>query len=359
MQINNEKLYYVGGFVRDEILGLQSVDIDYCYEGNAIEFAKNMQIIRTNPDFGTIRVVLDGQEVDIASTRIEIYPKSGHLPVVKKLGCPLLEDLKRRDFTINALAKNTVTGEIIDYFNGLEDIKNKKLRVLHNLSFIDDPTRIVRGLKFSVRFGFELDNSTKKLQDLYLSNINYDISYHRLKKELKETFSLNNDEAFDKFINQGIYRLLGENQLIPRVEHNIGELNVQFGSKYPYMVYLGLFDLSRFELTYEEKEIIVNFERIKSSIPKDNISTCNLFNKVPLESILLYAISVNYEVAINYLTNLAKVEIATKGDDLLKLGIKQGPVYKEIFDYLLACKLDNPNLTKDDEISMVKRRFGL
>ncbi len=359
MQINNEKLYYVGGFVRDEILGLQSVDIDYCYEGNAIEFAKNMQIIRTNPDFGTVRVVLDGQEVDIASTRIEIYPKSGHLPVVKTLGCTLFEDLKRRDFTINALAKNTVTGEIIDYFNGLEDIKNKKLRVLHNLSFIDDPTRIVRGLKFSVRFGFELDDTTKKLQDLYLSNINYDISYYRLKKELKETFSLNNDKAFDKFINQGIYKLLGEKQSISRIKYNIGELNLQFGSRYPYMVYLGLFDLSRFELTYEEKEIIVNFERIKSSMPEDNISTYNLFNKVPLESILLYAISVNYEVAINYLTNLAKVEIATKGDDLLKLGIKQGPIYKEIFDYLLACKLENSSLTKDDEISMVKRRFGL
>ena len=85
---------------------------------------------------------VDGREVDFASTRSESYPKKGHLPVVSNIGCALKDDLKRRDFTINAMAKRTTDGEVIDIFSGKEDIKAKKIRVLHNESFIDDPTRI-------------------------------------------------------------------------------------------------------------------------------------------------------------------------------------------------------------------------
>ena len=103
------------------------------------------------------------------------------------------------------MAKNTLNGELVDYFNGLEDLKNKTLRILHDNSFKDDPTRIIRGLKFAVRFGFKLDSQTQKLQEQYLENINYDISYHRLKKELKETFNLNKQIALDMFINQKMY----------------------------------------------------------------------------------------------------------------------------------------------------------
>ena len=186
MKIKDKKLYYVGGVVRDQLLGLDSRDVDYCYEGNAIVFAKGLNVIKENSDFGTVRVLMHDKYIDIASTRTEFYPKSGHLPEIDKIGCSLAEDLKRRDFTINALAKNTFTDEIIDFFGGINDIKNKKLKVLHDNSFIDDPTRIVRGLKFAIRFNFELDEYTQNLQNKYLENINYDMSYHRIKKELKE-----------------------------------------------------------------------------------------------------------------------------------------------------------------------------
>ena len=219
MLIKDKNLYYIGGVVRDELIGAKSFDTDFCYEGNAVEFAKNsgLNIIKTNPDFGTVRVVLDGKEIDIASTREETYPRKGHLPKVANIGCPLADDLKRRDFTINALAKRTTDGEIVDKFNGLKDIENKTLRILHPYSFIDDPTRIIRGLKFSVRFGFELSEETKRLQDEYLNNINYDMSYHRIRKELIETFSLNSAEAFDKFVEQKIYKLLGSNVNLQKI----------------------------------------------------------------------------------------------------------------------------------------------
>ena len=216
----DEKLYYVGGVVRDELINAKSIDTDFCFEGNAINFAKekNLNIIKTNPDFGTVRVEINGKEIDIASTRTESYPKKGHLPMVENLGCPLIDDLKRRDFTINAMAKRTTDNKLIDYINGIDDINKKKLRVLHKDSFIDDPTRIIRGLKFAVRFNFELSSETKELQDEYLSNINYDMSYHRIKKELIETFNLNSAKAFDRFIDEKIYKLLGENITVPAIK---------------------------------------------------------------------------------------------------------------------------------------------
>lgn len=357
MQIKDKNLYYVGGVVRDEILGLESLDTDFCYEGNAIEFAQGMNITKTNLDFGTVRVETSFGEIDIASTRTEIYPKAGHLPIIEKIGCSLVEDLKRRDFTINAMAKNTLTGEIIDQFNGLEDIKNKKIRVLHNDSFIEDPSRIIRALKFSVRFGFELEQNTKKLQDEYLENINYDLSFHRLKKELKETFNLNRWEAITIFIEQKIYRLLGKNQVKPQIKYDISKLIEKYSPNHIYMVYLGLFDLSNFELTSEESDIINGYRKINNQTPKNDIETYNLFSQVPLESILLYAATVNSDSVINYLENLANIKININGNDLIKLGFKQGKIFNDIFEYIRAEKIKNPSLTKDDEIKIVKEEF--
>lgn len=281
MTLKDKNLYYVGGVVRDEMLGIPSVDTDYCYEGNALEFAKNLNIIKTNPDFGTVRVDFNGNEIDIASTRTEVYPKKGHLPVVSNIGCSLKDDMKRRDFTINAMAKRTTDNEIIDYFNGKADIQNKLLRVLHDESFSDDPTRIVRALKFSVRFGFKLEQKTEKLQKEYLNNINYDMSWHRLKKELKETFNLNKYEAFEKFVSQGIYKLLGEVQDVPKLDKSIEKIISETKCEHVWLVYLGFFDLSNLELTRAERRVLEWFDRLKNQAPTNN---------TPVESILMHRV---------------------------------------------------------------------
>ena len=279
--LQESNLYYVGGVVRDEILGVPSFDTDYCYEGNAIEFAKNqgLNIIKENPAFGTVRVLYEGKEIDIASTRCETYPRKGHLPQVEKIGCPLAEDVKRRDFTINAIAKRTTDGEIIDFTGGVKDIEAKKLRVLHDKSFIDDPTRIVRGLKFAVRFGFELDEKTKKLQEEYLSNVNYDMSYHRLKKELVETFSLNRQEALDRFVVQGIYKLLSPDCEDVEINTNIESLIKENPVNTVWIVYMGLFNLKNLELTRAEKKILDWAERLRQGDSPNN--------NTPKESILI------------------------------------------------------------------------
>jgi len=356
---NSNKLFYIGGIVRDELLGREPFDVDITYVGNAIEYCSKFgEVIQENPDFGTVRVNVKGKEVDFASTRSEIYPQKGHLPVVDKIGCSLKEDVLRRDFTINALAKSVTTGEIIDYVGGLEDLKNKKLKVLHDNSFIDDPTRIIRGLKFSVRFGFELDEHTKKLQDEYLSNINYDMSYKRVKKELIETFNLNSQYAFEKFINEKIYKLVTPNEVkLPKI--NIENLINRYSTLQPFncstniwLVYVGVLgDLSRLPLTKIEQKIL---DDVPKSEPKTDFEIYKMFENLNIESILLYGILKNEKIARHYLDDLRQIKIETTGKDLQKMGIEPSPKYQKIFDKILKEKLKNPLMTKEDEMKLLK-----
>lgn len=406
---NSNKLYYIGGVVRDELLSKKSFDIDITYVGNAIEYCSKFgEVIQENPDFGTVRVrvtphlvalllsspargekdsLLSSIEVDFASTRSESYPKKGHLPVVEKIGCSLKEDVMRRDFTINALAKSVTTGEIIDYVGGLEDIKNKKLRVLYDESFIDDPTRIIRGLKFSVRFGFELDEHTKKLQDEYLSNINYDMSYKRVKKELIETFcphiirhserieeSQKNEilrlkpqydgmyqKAFEKFINEKIYKLVTPNDVeLPKI--NIEELIYKYSTIQPFnhstnkwLVYVGVLgDLSRLPLTKIEQKI---FDDVPPKELKTDFEIYKAFEDKHIETVLLYAILYDEKIARHYLDDLRHIKIETTGEDLKQLGIEPSPKYQEIFDEILKEKLVNPNISKNEELNYIKNNL--
>ena len=346
-------MFYIGGVVRDELLGRKSFDVDITYVGNAIEYcSKYGEVIQENPDFGTVRVNVHGKEVDFASTRSESYPKKGHLPVVEKIGCSLKEDVMRRDFTINALAKSVATGEIVDYTGGLEDLKNKKLKVLHDESFIDDPTRIIRGLKFSIRFGFDLDMHTRKLQEEYLANINYDMSYKRVKKELIETFNLNSQEAFERFINENIYKLVTENDVkIPEI--NIEKLINDYKPEYVWIVYAGaLKDLSKLPLTKIEQKTLAE---VPNKILNNDFEIYKAFENVRLETVLLYGILYDEKIARHYLDDLKQIKISVTGNDLLNLGIKPSPKYSQIFDEVLRRKLENPQLTKEDELTLLEK----
>lgn len=351
----SNKLFYIGGVVRDELLGRKSFDVDITYVGNAIEYCSKFgEVIQENSDFGTVRVNVDGSEVDFASTRSESYPKKGHLPVVEKIGCSLKEDVMRRDFTINALAKSVTTGEIVDYTGGLEDLKNKQLKVLHDESFIDDPTRIIRGLKFSIRFGFDLAEHTRKLQEEYLANINYDMSYKRVKKELIETFNLNSQEAFERFINENIYKLVTENDVkIPEI--NIEKLINDYKPEYVWLVYAGaLKDLSKLPLTKIEQKIL---DEVPNKILNNDFEIYKAFENVRLETVLLYGVLYDEKIARHYLDDLKQIKISVTGNDLLNLGIKPSPKYSQIFDEVLRRKLENSKLTKEDEIKIINHLF--
>lgn len=372
---NSDKLYYIGGVVRDKLLGVKSFDVDITFEGNAIEHCSQFgEVIQENPDFGTVRVKINPHPnfclsrkdeilpspigrgefvVDFASTRSEIYPQKGHLPVVSKIGCSLKEDVMRRDFTVNALAMRVSDGEIIDYVNGQEDLKNKLLRVLHDESFIDDPTRIIRGLKFRVRFGFDLEENTRKLQEEYLKNINYDMSFKRVKKELIETFNLNSQRAFELFVNEGIYKLVSPAEFeLPNV--NIEELIKNYPVDNIWLVYVGLLpDLSNIELTKTERKILDDARQIGEL--KSDFEIYKAFDGLAIESVLLYGIMLDLSAAKRYLDDLRHIKISVTGDDLLTLGIQPSPKYQEIFDKILKAKLQNPNITKEDELNLIKK----
>lgn len=361
MNLKDKNLYYIGGIVRDELLGKKSFDIDLTYVGNAIEYAKaidNAEILRINEPFGTVKIQMAGEEIDIASTRDETYPQKGHLPQVKNIGCSLKEDVLRRDFTINAMAKSTLTGEIVDYTGGLEDIKTKTLRVLHDNSFIDDPTRIVRGLKFAVRFGFKLDEHTQRLQNEYLNNINYDMSLKRLQKELKETFDLNSQIAFEKFVEQRIYKLITPKDFqLPTT--NFEELINRYQPENIWIIYAGLIpDIENLPLTKIEKQIIENYNDLQTKTYNSDIEIYKNFANTRLEAVIMYA-SKNYTAVKKYLDDLKKIKLEITGEDIQALGIKPSAKFQKCFDYIIEEKIKNPKITKNEEISLAKQYFKI
>jgi len=159
-----EPVYLVGGAVRDLLLGRPRADVDLVVLGDAGELAGRLGGASAEHDrFGTVKVEVEGHEVDIATARTETYPHPGALPEVTP-AASVEADLDRRDFTINAMAV-PLAGEVrlIDPHGGREDLERGLLRVLHEGSFVDDPTRAIRAARYASRFGFALEPEADRL----------------------------------------------------------------------------------------------------------------------------------------------------------------------------------------------------
>ena len=187
-----EGVYLVGGTVRDILLGEQSFDVDIAVEGDAIELAKALAEaldgrVRPHEKFGTAVVLYgDGGRIDVVTTRTEFYDAPAALPTVEH--ATIREDLFRRDFTINGMAvslKGDDLGRLVDPFGGRADLEAGVIRVLHNLSFIDDPTRIFRAIRYENRYGFRMDEHTARLARSCIEmGLVGDLSSARLRDEL-------------------------------------------------------------------------------------------------------------------------------------------------------------------------------
>jgi tRNA nucleotidyltransferase (CCA-adding enzyme) len=189
-------VYLVGGAVRDVLLVEPGMDVDIAVEGDGIAFAGELGRrlkghVRPHEKFGTAVVVLprDGGErlrIDVASTRSESYEYPAALPKVQHAG--IRSDLARRDFTINAMAvslKPESFGNLLDYFGGLTDLDARRIVVLHNLSFIEDPTRILRAIRYETRYGLRMDEHTLNLARAACAmDLVGDLSSARLRDEL-------------------------------------------------------------------------------------------------------------------------------------------------------------------------------
>ncbi len=164
------KAFLIGGVVRDIVLNRSVVDFDIMVEGDAVAFAQELAAdhqcpIKVYKQFGTATIMnWDHMCIDCVTARSERYARPGALPIVRPGS--LEEDIFRRDFTINALAisiNRRSFGDLIDQCNGLADLKKGVIRIFHERSFIDDPTRILRVVRFEQRFGFRLSGQTRTL----------------------------------------------------------------------------------------------------------------------------------------------------------------------------------------------------
>ncbi|MCX7918619.1 MAG: CBS domain-containing protein [bacterium] len=199
--------FVVGGFVRDLLLNVPNYDIDIVVEGDGITFARKFARIinghcKSHKRFNTAIVTLANplrgegmlapvQKIDIATARTEFYEYPAALPQVE--ASTIKHDLYRRDFTINAMAiklNPTEFGLLYDYFNGQRDLKKRTVRVLHNLSFVEDPTRIFRAIRFEQRYNFRIDKHTRHcLENALELELFAQLGNQRVREELVQILS--------------------------------------------------------------------------------------------------------------------------------------------------------------------------
>ena len=370
----NIKMYLIGGIVRDLILQKTVKDIDITLEYDAIEFCSllkkeiNCEITALQENLRTAKVRFENNiEVDFASTREEYYIKSGALPSAYNFGCPLKSDVKRRDFTINTLALDlTQKCLLIDYFNGCEDIKNKKIKVLHSKSFIDDPSRIIRALKFKERLDFTIEPYTYKLMQEYLSNIDETIPLERIKNELRQYFSIQKDNLYENIIESKAYKLISDNpvliykkELLPLLKsYNLYEKNDVWFIYIALLIVNSDYKNARLNLNSYERNIL---NEIKSLLKMPSIDINNNFeiyntyiDKTNLTLAVYFLITGENSVQ-KFLEALKQIRVLITGKDLIELGFIPSKYFSELFEKVLKEKLKGNLTTKEEEINFVKQ----
>ncbi|MBQ9792921.1 MAG: CCA tRNA nucleotidyltransferase, partial [Clostridia bacterium] len=319
----NIKIYLIGGIVRDLILKNQIKDIDIAVEADAIEFANlleketDCEVIAIQENLRTAKVKFkNGVEIDFASTREETYTKSGVLPVAHNFGCSLEKDVKRRDFAINTLGLKLTGNDkftLVDYFNGYKDILNKKIRILHDKSFIDDPSRIIRALKFKVRFDFEFEEQTFTLMQDYLNNVDKTMPLERIKSELKQYFSIQKKGLYNYLIETNAYKLISNNPIKEVDETTFqNEENLWF----IYFVLLlvnGEYD-ERLNLASIEKKILLEVkEMLNRKTPNSNLEIYNEYIDKNDVSLNVYYVISKDKTVEKFLNALKQIKVLITG----------------------------------------------
>jgi tRNA nucleotidyltransferase (CCA-adding enzyme) len=391
--------YVVGGFVRDLILYRSDEDIDIVIEGDGIAFAKKYAglkgaRIHTHAKFGTAVIIFaDGYKIDVASARLEYYKFPAALPIVEMSSIKL--DLFRRDFTINTLAiqlNSEKFGTLIDFFSAHRDIKEKIIRVLHNLSFVEDPTRVFRAIRFEQRYGFTIGKLTNGLiENAVNMNFFQGLSGRRVLMELKQILEEENPvpaiirlNDFDllKFIHPSIQfdkQLISILNSVKQVLawHDLLFLDESYMKWVVYfLVLIHTCDLqrseeicTRFELAPRYRKIFCkerfaaekSVQDLTRNLPMSNSRLYRKLSEFRTE-LILYMMAVAKQEKIkkaisHYFTNLRSVGVSLKGRDLRKMGIEPGPIYREILDATLDAKLNGKLKTRKDELGFA-REYG-
>ncbi|MDD5155163.1 MAG: CCA tRNA nucleotidyltransferase [Candidatus Omnitrophica bacterium] len=389
--------YLVGGFVRDLILGVRNLDLDIVVEGDAIKFASDFASCLkakfiTHRRFGTATVFINhGLKIDFATARKETYPYPASLPQVT-FGS-LRDDLVRRDFTINAMAASLNQGEfgkIIDLFNGREDLRNKLIRVLHDLSFIDDPTRLLRAVRFEQRYDFKIEPRTLKyLKEASRLKMLHKVHPQRVRDELililQESSPLKPVKRLCalcglSFIDTEMSFTKKTNAFLKAVQAQIawfGKTHISRRKLDAWVMYfmalIEQLNISRvrrlcrqFVFRKGEEKRFLDYKKIKRSLvlqlSRSHIKPSRLFwllEPLSYEVILLlrakYKDKALHRNIADFLRMYNGMRIDTTGEHLRQFGLTPGPLYQRILRRVLNAKLNGLVRTKEEELSLVKR----
>lgn len=357
------KTYYVGGFVRDFLLGIENKDVDI--EVHGISNSKLLEILNKvgkplsyGKSFGIYS--LEGEDIDIAMPRVEKNTGDGHkdFDVYVNPYIDLNTAIKRRDFTINAIYKDVLTGELIDPFNGQKDLKNKVIRHIDSDTFVEDPLRVLRGAQFASRFEFDIAEETIELcKEIDIKTL----SKQRIEEELKKALLKSNKPSiFFKCLqdmNQLSYWFNEVNtKYIDKANKYIKNIN----NKYAYLLSSLCID-SSFDVSSitNEKEIIEYVDSMKNNIHQsfNNDYEINniFFNLKDINDYIYLRMTINE--SDNYLfDSYEKYKVLINkpyvmGKDLIELGYEPSMYFNEVLKYATTLRLKGTD--KNEALKLV------
>ncbi len=381
---HGQSLYLVGGTVRDLLLGRPNLDLDLALEGDAPALARRLArltgaSVKSHPRFGTATVRWGNSALDVVTARSETYARPAALPSVKP--GTIEDDLRRRDFTINAMAASLAPphfGDLVDPHDGKTDLDRGIVRVLHGNSFRDDPTRIWRAIRYEQRLGFRLGHDTEGAlrRDVGLMHA---LSGDRLRHEIERILHEERPErAFHRAwqlnaLQQVSPNLAGDTWLARRFEH--ARLS-RFGSGPDGTLYLALLAwrldataieafIGRLKFGREVARVLRDIVLLKDALPKLEAADllpseiCHLLDPRRLQTIEAATIAADRqslrERLEHYLADLRSVRPALDGDDLARMGLPPGRKTGRILHELRDARLNGTVKTPEEETGLVRR----
>jgi tRNA nucleotidyltransferase (CCA-adding enzyme) len=329
--------YLVGGAVRDLLIGIEGADLDVAVEGDAEALAgiPGFELEREGL-FLTGRLELGELKVDVAQARAETYPRPGALPEVHPAS--IGDDLRRRDFTVNAMAVPLRDQEqLIDPHGGLEDLRSGLLRVLHERSFVDDPTRALRAARYAARFGFELEPETNKLlAEADLSTVSDD----RIQNELQRTAGEEDPaRVLRLIIDWGVMPSLD-----PAAPDRVAEV-ARLASAPPWAGWVDR-GLAVTLAIVRPLPQIRELAEATPERPSEAVRRAEPWDPAQL----LVARALGAEWLDRYAEELRHVRLEITGDDLIAEGIPEGPAIGEGLRAARSGKLDGEISGRDEEL---------
>jgi len=392
------KVYLIGGTVRDLFLHKENLDIDIVIEGDAILFGEKLAhelhgIIISHKRFGTCTVTTPEYiKIDFASARREIYAKPAALPTVEFSS--FRDDLERRDFTVNAMAislNEADFGDLIDFFDGVGDMEKKRIKVLHNKSFVDDPTRILRGIRLEKRLGFTIEPHTANLMRKSIEKEIYKrVKEPRLRDEImlllkeKEPFRIikrMNEFRALKIVHPYLKLHKDLNEIFKAIEGACGWYNDNSPRKRSiekWLIYLmalfndvsydgTLYFCNKFEFKRGERMRMLSYKKqsgkiLKTLNAKRKILPSKIYHLLePLshEATLLLMAASRSDIGrgriMEFFHKYNGMRTAVKGDEIKALGVKAGPHFSRIVEKILYKKLDGILNTREEELEYAKK----